>query len=400
MQFLFDIALLIGTYVQGKFLVFLILGFLPIVLGDCILVVVLIRIILVFNDWALVESTVFGLGEYSMGLIYTCDTVVHTLPIIVRLVILLFGLWTISRVITQYFVYEEVPVQDSTEQYEYIQQKNQKTSEYYDHLKSKFKNSNIKTKIYDLLQKISLSPNAKEHIRENNLASQKYRNNINTKIGYSLPIEKIYFEGVENKQKETDNVEEALTELLTDSAFEIGYKIAKDFYTHFSQPRKSDEASYTKFRYVLQTGPVLKLIAWWFFAPCIPFLFYICLFNPLIEYPTGLNAWQAAIFFFVCLIVFQIPLAIGLITSPREAIILDYEILKSGETLYHHHRNGHMKKHCKSSEEFTVLGRSYLLPHYNKKVVPSSWRIDNDIPLAGLAHLSRTNHRTVDCQVV
>jgi len=99
LQWFFDLAYLLATFTEGRFLVFLTLYFLPMVFGSTILVSILIVIIIQRNDWEYIESTIFGIGEYKVGDIHSADWVVHVAPLVARFVILYLGQQAISHAI-------------------------------------------------------------------------------------------------------------------------------------------------------------------------------------------------------------------------------------------------------------------------------------------------------------
>lgn len=346
MQLLFDIALLIGTFIQGRYLVILSFVFLPIVFGDCILVVFLIRIIIYYNDWPFLEATTFGLGDYTVGLIYAADTIVHTLPILIRGAVLLFGYFTVVRTIYRFYAYEEQQ-QDLITDTEYIQQKTQNSPKY-----------------QSGTNQINISSSICQSKHQHKSANQTV-----------LPITTV-------KCSLSRNGEINLS----------------DF----------EKSTCSNSKFTLKPWFTVKLMLWWFFSPLIPLLIYSCFFNPFIEYPTGLTLWQAIPYVLASLLLSQIPTVIATLTSPKYVLILDYRILKSATVLYHHQKHHYHHTHHEGDDEFSVT-QKYHLQHYkpskrhhskhhherllsvdfqqDKIVFPSNWDLMWDVPMLGNAEI-------------
>lgn len=78
----FDMTLLLGLFTEGPFLYYLLLILYPILYGSNFLVFSLIIVIIQLDGWILIEETVFGLGNSTIGDLHTGDYLVHVLPLL------------------------------------------------------------------------------------------------------------------------------------------------------------------------------------------------------------------------------------------------------------------------------------------------------------------------------
>ena len=98
-QMVFDILLLISLILPNIIMKILSLIIFPIVLGSSFLVSIIIVIIIQRNDWEYVESTIFGLGNYHIGDIHSADWIIHSAPLIERLILCLFGQLLLCKIL-------------------------------------------------------------------------------------------------------------------------------------------------------------------------------------------------------------------------------------------------------------------------------------------------------------